>query len=95
MPCLFIIGDTEGQDKLCGRMVSRHNIQFLCRYCNIHRDNIDDPFVDSQHTKMSTVHNLVIKQDRPTLASMSMHCIDNAWHDVEFCDTIRGLHGAT
>ena len=31
----------------------------------------------------------------PTLASMSMHCIDNAWHDVEFCDTIRGLHGAT
>lgn len=26
---------------------------------------------------------------------MSMHCVTNAWHDVQFCDTSHGLHGAT
>ena len=24
-----------------------------------------------------------------------MHCIQNAWHKIEFCEKNRGIHGAT
>ncbi len=95
VPCLFIIGDTENHDKICGRMASRHNINYLCRYCDQHRENIDNPFADSQFTKMSNIQKLVLKEDKNKLASMSMHLVQNAWHDVQFCDTVRGVHGAT
>ena len=95
IPCLFIIGDTEGHDKLCGRMQGRNFIPYLCRYCDIHKENIDDPFCDSKHTKMSIIKTLVTRNDKNALSAMSMHCIKNAWHDVEFCDTVRGVHGAT
>ena len=48
VPTLFVMGDTEGHDKLCGRMASRGKIEYLCRYCNIHREDIDDPFKSGQ-----------------------------------------------
>ncbi len=95
IPCLFIIGDTEGHDKLCGRLMNRTTSPYLCRYCNIHRDNIDDPFYDSSCTKMSDVIKLVKKKDKTKLNSLSMHLVHNAWNDVQFCDTKYGLHGAT
>ena len=65
IPVLFIIGDTEGHDKLCGRFMNRQTIPYLCRYCDIHRDNIDDPFVDSNLTKMKDIINLVKKGTEP------------------------------
>ena len=58
MPTLFIIGDTEGHDKLCGRMACRHNIlQHLLRYCNTDRDDTDNPFVKYNFIKMNDVKN--------------------------------------
>jgi hypothetical protein len=75
--------------------MNRQSIPYLCRYCNIHRDNVDDPFFESQNTKMSDVIKLVKKNDRVKLNEMSMHLVNNAWHDVQFCDTTHGLHGAT
>jgi Plavaka transposase len=95
IPTLFIIGDTEGHDKICGRMMSRSTINNLCRYCNIDRENIDDPFKESVFTKMSDIKTLVEQENRTKLNEMSMFCIKNAWHDIEFCDMKRGLHGAT
>ena len=95
IPVLYIIGDTEGHDKLCGRFMNRQTIPYLCRYCDIHRDYIDDPFVDSNLTKMKDIVKLVKKKDRTSLNGMSMHLINNAWHDVQFCDTKQGLHGST
>ena len=75
---LFIIGDTEGHDKLCGRMMSRNTINKLCRYCNIDRENIDDPFADSSFTKMKQIQTLVEKKDIAKLSDLSMFCITNA-----------------
>ncbi len=95
IPCLFIIGDTEGHDKICGRLMNRQTIPYLCRYCDIHRDNIDDPFVESTSTKMTDIIKLVQNKDRTKLNAMSMHLVKNAWHDVQFCDTKYGLHGST
>ena len=94
MPTLFIIGDTEGHDKLCGRMACRHNIQHLCRYCNTDRDDTDNPFVKYNFTKMNDVKKLILNENENALKSMSMFCVKNAWHDIPFCDPTRGLHGA-
>ena len=95
IPCLFIIGDTEGHDKLCGRIMNRQITPYLCRYCDIHRDHIDDPFYKSISTKMSEIKRMVAKNDKEKLNQISMHCVRNAWHDIQFCDTKYGLHGST
>lgn len=95
IPVMFVIGDTEGHDKLCGRYSCRVNSQSLCRYCNIPFDATDDPFFQFRYTKVNTVKRLIQKRDVEKLQSMSMHCIQNAWHDIEFCDPDRGIHGAT
>ena len=95
MPTLYIIGDTEGHDKMCGRMTCRSVISHLCRYCDTDRENTDNPHVKYVHTKMKDVANLIAKQKTAGLKGMSMYCVQNAWHDVLFCDPTRGLHGAT
>jgi hypothetical protein len=96
LPVLFIIGDTEGHDKLCGRMTSRGIIKHLCRYCNITRENTDDPYCTSECTKMKTVESMYKRGDIQEIKeNMSMHLISNAWHDIVFCDPARGIHGAT
>ena len=55
IPVLYIIGDTEGLDKLCGRYTSRNNIQRSCRCCDCPFDETDNPeykFKLNNHTKM-------------------------------------------
>jgi len=59
VPTLFVMGDTEGHDKLCGRMTSRGKIEYLCRYCDIHKDIIDDPFESGKLIKQTVVKNIV------------------------------------
>ena len=61
MSTLFIIGDTEGHEKLFGRMAFRHNIHYLCRYCDTGRDDTDNPFVKYNFTKMNDVKKTNIK----------------------------------
>jgi Plavaka transposase len=95
IPTLYIIGDTEGHDKMCGRMSNRSVIKQLCRYCNTDRENTDNPHVKYVHTKMKDVANLIAKDKKDVLKGMSMYCVKNAWHNVLFCDPYRGLHGAT
>jgi hypothetical protein len=43
IPVLYIIGDTEGLDKICGRYTSRNNIQRSCRCCDCPFDETDNP----------------------------------------------------
>lgn len=94
MPTLFIIGDTDGHDKICGRMVCRGNISHLCRYCDIHKDNIDNSFASGNLITMEKIKKMSEKKDFDGLKNLSMHCIKNAWHDVQFSDKKRGLHGS-
>lgn len=95
-PVLFIIGDTEGHDRLCGRMTSRGTISHLCRYCDVCREDTDNPYCTYRYTKMKMVQSLYRRGDECRLKEeLSMYLISNAWHDIEFCDPIRGIHGAT
>jgi hypothetical protein len=99
IPVMFIIGDTEGHDKIAGRYLARANIQRLCRYCNCPKDSTDDPFVLFTYNKhksiMRKVANAKDKKNRKhELQALSMQGIDNAWGDIQFCDSTRGLFGA-
>ena len=94
IPVLYIIGDTEGLDKICGRYISRNNIKRPCRNCDVPFDETDNPeykFKLNNHKKiMKEVHRLSPIQ----LKELSMHKLSNAWSDIHFCDKERGLFGA-
>ena len=60
------------------------------------RDETDNPFCEFQYTKMRHVKDLIQKGDCDKLKKdLSMYLIKNAWHDIQFCDSKRGIHGAT
>jgi Plavaka transposase len=92
---LFIIGDTDGHDKLAGRYLSRNNVSMLCRNCNTpynETDNPDYPFTYHKHQRLFAA---LAKSDEVQLKAMSMHRIKNAWKNIRFCDPVRGLFGGT
>jgi hypothetical protein len=94
IPVLFIIGDTEGHDKISGRFTSRANIKRLCRCCNIPFEETDNPQFKFKLHKHKTVMEQVSKGTTESLRKISMHKLSNAWADVDFCDPERGLYGA-
>jgi hypothetical protein len=91
---LFIIGDTDGQDKLSGRYTSRNGIKKPCRYCDTSYENTDDPEIYFNYNQHSLVNKTIESTTLEQLQSLSVHGIDNAWKDVLFCDSDRGLYGA-
>ena len=95
IPVLFIIGDTEGHDKLCGRYSFRKNPKKLCRYCDVPYEDTDNPYVEFNYLKQRYIQRLITRQDKISLQQYSMHCVTNAWHNIDFCDSERGIHGAT
>jgi len=106
IPLLFITGDTEGHDKLCGKFTSRINVKFLCRVCCCPYDKTSDPSSTFPHTKASKISTLVRKAGSTTnihhqnryreqLRSMSYYCLPNALTEVIWCDPSRGVNGST
>lgn len=91
---LFIIGDTDGHDKLAGRYTSRSNIVRLCRYCDCPFDLSDDPDYKYKYNQHSTIFKIVGKGVPSELQQISAHPTPNAWESIQFCDTSRGLFGA-
>jgi hypothetical protein len=91
---LYIIGDTDGHDKLAGRFTSRTNVARVCRCCNIPFNETDNPEYEFCYVN----HNPMFKQIRTETAiqlkEISHHKIKNAWKNINFCDTKRGLFGA-
>ena len=95
IPVLFVIGDTEGHDKLCGRYASRRKPPRLCRYCTVPFPETDNPYAKFKPQKCKQIEKMVDDGREDDLKRMSFHCIRNAWSDVQFCDSERGIFGAT
>lgn len=96
IPTLFIIGDTDGHDKLVGKFAIRNsNVKRLCRYCDCPFDSTDDPSYVYKLNKADIIANKIKDGKVEELKDMSMHCVRNAWADVHFCDVQRGIFGAT
>jgi hypothetical protein len=96
IPTLFIIGDTDGHDKLVGKFGTRTStVKRLCRYCNCATDDTDNPFVSFELNRAKQISRLIVANDVTKLKEMSFHCVKNAWDDIIFCDAIHGIYGAT
>jgi hypothetical protein len=96
IPVLFIIGDTDGHDKLCAKYGCRNKtVKRLCRYCNTPFDETSSSTFDYKLTKVSQIKTLIEKNEESKLNKMSFHCVKNIWHGVQFCDPIRNIYGAT
>jgi Plavaka transposase len=94
-PVLFIIGDTDGHDKLVGKYANRTNkVKRLCRYCDCPFDQTDDPYYKFTLNKRRDIFKLIAENKVKDLNDMSFHCIKNAWSDISFCDNKLGIYGA-
>ena len=94
IPVLFIIGDTEGQDKICGRYTSRSNVSHLCRCCNVPFQETDNPEYKYKLNNHRRIMKKIENSSKDQLKNLSMHKLTNAWKDIEFCDSERGIFGA-
>ena len=57
---LFIIGDTEGHDKLCGKYTNRSaNVKRLCRFCNTPYNESDSTIYKFEHNRCDQVNILI------------------------------------
>ena len=61
-PVMYIISDTEGADKICGRYAC-HNIgkvQRHCRMCDVNSDNLDNQDYKFNYLKFSDMHHIAL-----------------------------------
>ena len=98
LPVLFIIGDTEGHDKMVGKFLNRTKlVKRLCRYCNTPNEQSDDPFYKYCYVNQAEVEKYLTTRNLEALQEMSMHPLPNgnAFHALIYADDKRGVHGAT
>ena len=91
-----IIGDTSGHDMLVGRYSGRTNVTRICRYCDCHYHNSDNPNLIYEYTKASDIKNLYIEGDRESknsLNNISYHYVKNVFHSIECGSDPRGING--
>jgi hypothetical protein len=95
-PLMFVMGDTEGHDKLCGKYLNRTtNVERLCCYCNCKTRDTDDPYVSFTYTKAKHIAAFVKSKNFDRLKSCSYHPLENCFNGIEFCDKERGINGAS
>ena len=92
-----IIGDSEEHDVLVGRYGSYTRVQRICRYCDCHFDDSDNPYYEYTYTKQKDIMSIVLnnteEEGRDILKKISYHNIRNAFNDLDLGDEDRGLHG--
>ena len=95
IPVLYIIGDTEGHDKMCARTGSNNQkSKRICRACDCSPLDADDPNYDCRYTNQQDAVTAYCNGDAETLAEMSLFNIRNTWWDVSFGGCARGIYGA-
>jgi len=92
----FIIGDTEGHDRLCGHYTTRFKtIQQLCRSCECPTRFTGYSKAKYRHRKPSIVNRLVRSRDLNGLQAMSQNYLANGFDQVRFGQhNNRGIFGA-
>ena len=75
LPTMYIMGDTQGHDNLVGKGASK---EFLCRYCNVPKDQLDNPYFLGKLFKHKTICKLVAQNDSAGLRDHSIYNIQVA-----------------
>ena len=89
----FVIGDTKGNDMLCGRYGSHNNTTLLCRDCNVTTEDADKHNV---YCEFLSQKELQLKAERDLNENYSFRKLKtNAWNSVYFGEQPYGINGAT
>jgi hypothetical protein len=100
IPLAFVIGDTEGHDKMAGHKIDRVTMtNKQCQYCDVDHEDCDNPHVVTKLTTKEEIQNLRREKTQTSIAylenELSYRQIDDAFDEVVFSDWIRGIHGST
>jgi hypothetical protein len=93
----FIIGDTEGHDRLCGHYTSRgKGVLQLCRVCECPAELSGDSKARDHRKRTPVVVNRMVRHRRlDSLSSSSQQYLKNAFDDIRFgFHNRRGIFGA-
>ena len=92
----FVIGDTEGHDRLCGHYTARFaKIKQLCRACECPTEMTGYSKSVFRHRKPSHVGGLVNAGNVDSLRALSQNYIKNGFNKVRFGQhNARGIFGA-
>jgi len=55
-PVAFIIGDSQSQDRMCGRYLAYANVPRICRACDVTPEDSDDPFHECRFLSMADIN---------------------------------------
>ena len=94
IPVIFIIGDNEGHDKMCGRYLGPGKASG-CRICDIRSEDLGDETYHFKHTRQVDIEKMVQKMDKDGLQGASQHLLYNAFYELDLGPDPRGLHGST
>lgn len=95
IPCVFIIGDMQGGDKICCSSAGYSNkMSRLCRKCNVRGDQSGDPFVACKRMSMLKILELVDSNNVDALNAINQYNVHSAWFDVGYGGCRFGIFSA-
>ena len=97
VPVAFVIADTQGADKLCGRYVSYNDlIQRLHRSCKCSPADACDTKHCCEWVTMDEMMGVIERGDKQELINYSQYLLpDHAFAEVDFGSNRFGIYGAT
>jgi hypothetical protein len=76
LPVLFIVGDMEGHDKMCGKFLNKTNkMPRLCRYCDCPTEDTDVTTDLFEYTLGPEIAQMVADDEKEELRLITHHCV--------------------
>ena len=95
-PLLYVIADTEGADKICGRYVCYSMpIARRCRVCNVTDESLSDPNCDYVINNSQTFHDTQQHGSKDDCRNLSVHQGKNAFSSINMGGVSNGIFTAT
>ena len=85
---LTVLGDTPGQNVMCGKMSMCNR---LCRYCDIEKHALSDPWAESE--PMTVSRQSKIQESAELREEYCYKEIDVFWNRADFGNDPLGIHG--
>ena len=97
LPVAYIVADTQGADKLCGRYnVYTESVSRIHRACDCPPELASDTTNQCNFVTKEEMMAVIEEGDKDVLAQYSQHEIpDHAFRDVDFGQNHCGIYGAT
>ena len=95
-PLLYVIADTEGADKICGRYVCySRSIARRCRVCNVMADDLSNPDCNYDTNDSCALTATQKNGSKEDCQNLSMHQVDNAFGSINMGGPSNGIFTAT